>query len=219
MAFNVQNFRSQGLKLGGARPSLFQVTIPTLPPGVGVSSTAGRLPFLVRAAQLPAATVDPVEVPYFGRKIKLAGDRTFADWTVTVMNDEDFALRSMFENWSNKINSHVGNVSTLRPGGGSRGSLPDGYKVDAIVSQFGRVAGSEGSEAPIIRQYKFIGIFPTTIDAIALDWDNTNTIETFDVTFSYDWWEPVNLTGMNETVNIDVGGGTNSSTPVPGGPG
>lgn len=200
MAFNVQNFRSNGLRLGGARPSLFQVEM-TFPSGVGQPSAAGRVQYLVRAAQLPAATIDPVEVPYFGRKIKLAGDRTFADWTVTVMNDEDFQLRSTFENWSNKMNSIIGNVGSLPPGDDS-----NGYKTTATVYQFGRTAGSAAStgENEVIRAYKFVGIFPTTIDAIALDWDNTNAIETFDVTFSYDWWEPVKYTA--EADEIALGG-------------
>lgn len=199
MSFNIQDFRSNGLKLGGARPSLFEVTM-ILPPGIGQPSAATRIPFLVRAAQIPAATVDPIEVPYFGRKIKYAGDRTFADWTVTVMNDEDFQLRSMFENWSNKINSLVGNVSTLPPTVGA------GYKATAFVKQYGRTAGNENGPANIIRSYKFDGIFPTTIDAIALDWDNTNAIETFDVTFAYDWWEPANgLTADSDQINVGAG--------------
>jgi hypothetical protein len=203
MAFNVNNFRANGLKLGGARPSLFEVTI-TPPAGVGAPGGVQRIPFLVRAAQLPAMTVDPVEVPYFGRKIKLAGDRTFADWTVTVMNDEDFQLRSLFENWSNKINSIVGNVGS---------TPPNAYKTTAAVSQFGRTAGSATGPGPLIRQYTFNGLFPTNIDAIALDWDTTNTIETFDVTFSYDWWEPANgLTTDSDT--IDIGAGSQQLSPA-----
>lgn len=192
MAFNVSNFRAQGLVLGGARPSLFQIEM-SLPAGVGAPNAAGRVPFLARAGQIPAATVDPVEVPYFGRKIKYAGDRTFADWTVTVMNDEDFQLRAMFENWSNRINSLVGNISATGP------QLIAGYKATATVTQYGR----EGNP---LRQYLFNGIFPTTVDAIALDWDNTNAIETFDITFAYDWWEPIKITAEAEAINIGVGG-------------
>ncbi len=203
MAFNVNNFRANGLKLGGARPSLFEVTI-TPPSGVGQPGGVQRIPFLVRAAQLPAMTVDPVEVPYFGRKIKLAGDRTFADWTVTVMNDEDFQLRSLFENWSNKINSIVGNVGS---------TPPNAYKTTATVFQFGRTAGNASGPGSIIRSYTFNGLFPTNIDAIALDWDTTNTIETFDVTFSYDWWEPANgLTTDSDT--IDIGAGSQQLSPA-----
>lgn len=190
MPFNVNTFKSQGLQLGGARPSLFEVSIPTLPAGVGAGQAPTQLTFLARAAQIPAMTIDPIEVPYFGRKVKLAGDRTFADWTITVMNDEDFALRSMFENWSNKINALVSNRN-------SAGNTPFDYKVDAYVHQYGK-AGRESlnsKDGGIIRSYKFVGLFPTTIDAIALDWDNTNAVQTFDVTFSYDFWEPDHFGG------------------------
>lgn len=190
MPFNVNTFKQQGLQLGGARPSLFEVTMPALPAGVGASGATTKLTFLARAAQIPAMTIDPVEVPYFGRKIKIAGDRTFADWTITVMNDEDFKVRSMFENWSNKMNALVSNRNSAGPG-------PEAYKVDAFVNQYGK-AGRDSlnsKDGGIIRAYKFVGIFPTTIDAIALDWDNTNTVETFDVTFSYDYWEPDHFGG------------------------
>ena len=186
MPFNVNTFKQEGLQLGGARASLFEVVIPTLPTGVGTTGTTRtQLSFLARSAQIPAMTIDPIEVPYFGRKIKLAGDRTFADWTITIMNDEDFGIRSMFENWSNKMNALVSNRQSV-------GFRPEDYKVDAFVHQYGK-AGRDAvynKDGGLIRSYKFVGIFPTTIDAIALDWDNTNAIQTFDVTFSYDYWEP-----------------------------
>jgi len=189
MPFNIQDFKAAGLSYGGARSSLFEVEM-SAPAGVGTGGELARLTFLARAAQIPAMTIDPVEVPYFGRKIKLAGDRTFADWTITVMNDEDFAIRSMFENWSNKINALISNRN-------SAGSFPEDYKVDALVKQYGK-AGRDSAfskDGGVIRAYKFVGIFPTTIDAIALDWDNTNAIQTFDVTFSYDYWEPEHFGG------------------------
>jgi hypothetical protein len=189
MPFNVQEFKARGLELGGARPSLFEVTMQT-PRDVGRNGEREQLKFLARAAQIPAMTVDPIEVPYFGRKIKLAGDRTFADWTITIMNDEDFAIRSMFENWSNKLNALVSNRN-------SAGTRPEDYKVEAFVHQYGKAGRNSRyqREDGIIRSYKFVGAFPTTIDAIALDWDNTNAIQTFDVTFSYDYWEPEHFGG------------------------
>lgn len=184
MPFNVNDFRSDGLKLGGARPSLFEVQI-TLPTAIEFANpnAATRIPLLVRAAQLPAMTIDPVEVPYFGRKIKLAGDRTFADWTVTIMNDEDFAIRNVMEEWSNAINRIRGNTKAVNG---------NDYKGTAEVRQF-----SKGTSTGPIRTYIFNGIFPLTIDAIGLDWDTTNQIENFDVTFAYDWWEPAQ--------NVDTG--------------
>jgi len=173
MPFNINAFKAGGLVGGGARPSLFDVEITR--PGFGQTK------FLARATQLPAMTVQSVDVPYFGRKIKVAGDRTFADWSVTIINDEDFKLRALFEEWSNEMNTIISNVN-------SKGNSPATYKYDAIVRQYSK-AGKSNEEKPI-RAYKFQGIFPTQIDAINLDWDTTNQIETFDVTFAYDFWEP-----------------------------
>ena len=105
MAFNVQEIRSQ-LVGGGARPSLFQVTLQN-----PVNAEADlKSTFMVQAAQIPASTMGIIEVPYFGRKVKIAGDRTFAEWTVTVINDEDFLIRNALEQWSNAINTHETNV-------------------------------------------------------------------------------------------------------------
>jgi hypothetical protein len=186
MAFNVSNFRSDGLKYGGARPSLFKILVSP-PAGIGIgSSTTKQLSLLARSAQLPAVTIDTVEAPYFGRKIKLQGDRTWADWTITVMNDEDFALRSVFESWSNEMNTFVSNRNSF-------GDSALAYKVDGIVQQYGKAGPKD--EGGVIRSYKMVGIFPTTIGAINLDWDATNQIEVYDVTFSVDWVEPVEFGG------------------------
>lgn len=188
MAFNIDSFKSNGLALGGARPSLFRVRLDF--PGV-VTSRALALSgaeFLVRTAQLPAATLGTVEVPYFGRKIKIAGDRTFNDWTVTIMNDEDFAIRNAMEEWSNAINTLVSN--RLNPAvAGTIGNNLGSYKVDLFVQQFAKAG--PGEDGGVLREYKFTGAFPTEIGTINLDWDTTNQIETFDVTFAYDYWEPV----------------------------
>ena len=171
MAFNVNEIRSQ-LSLGGARNSLFQVTIQN--PANGAADI--KVPFLVRAAQIPASTLGLIEVPYFGRKIKMAGDRTFADWTVTVINDEDFLIRNALEQWSNQIQSHQGN---LRRFGSAN---PNAYKAQAQVTQYSKTG------VPI-RTYTFNGLFPQTISTIDLDWNATDQIEEFTVTFQYDWWE------------------------------
>ena len=108
MAFNVNEIRSQ-LTLGGARGSLFQVTFSN--PANSVADI--KVPFLVRAAQLPSSDLGTIEVPYFGRKVKLAGDRTFGDWTVTVINDEDFLVRNAMEEWSSRINSNQTNLRSF----------------------------------------------------------------------------------------------------------
>lgn len=171
MAFNINEMRT-GLALGGARPTLFQVELTN--PVNNVSDAIA--PFLIRATTLPSSTINPIEIPYFGRKIKIAGDRTFDTWAVTVMNDEDFAIRHTMEQWHNQINSLLTNLN-LGPD-----SSPANYKSTALVTQFAK-------SGKAIRRYKFNGIFPTEISTIDLDWDSTDQIENFSVTFAYDWFE------------------------------
>lgn len=187
MAFSIDQFKS-ALALGGARPSLFEVQI-TFNPGNGII-TDGLLkaPFMVRAASIPASNLGTFPVPYFGRQIKLAGDRVFDDWQVTVINDEDFAVRAAFEEWSKLINSHEPNLATLRPGLGTAGGSTTGYKANAVVKQYSKLGG------PPIRTYQFIGLYPTIITDIALGWGDVDQIEEFAVQFSYDYWEVVSST-------------------------
>ena len=105
MAFNINLFAG-ALKLGGARTSLFQVNITN--PANGAADI--QVPFLARAAQIPAATIAPLDVPYFGRNLRLAGNRSFADWTATIINDEDMEIRNAMEEWSNTINGFQTNL-------------------------------------------------------------------------------------------------------------
>jgi hypothetical protein len=190
MAFNINTFRSQGLVGGGARPSLFDIEIAGYP---GLD----KLRFVARSSQIPAMSIGSIDIPYFGRKIKLAGDRTFADWSITVMNDEDFKIRARFEEWSNKMNTLISNVNAA-------GTNPADYKCTAIVRQYSKAGKSGDSSSKPIRAYRFVGIFPTQIDAINLDWDTVNSIETFDVNFSYDWWEPVPDENNTGAVNYNT---------------
>ena len=162
--FNVNNFKSR-LIGEGARNTLFDVKITW--PG-------GELPdleFLCKAASLPASTIGMIEVPYFGRKIKVAGDRTFADWTTTIINLEDFIIRDELVAWMNGINSHVGNVKTDMA-----------YK-DAVatITQYNK-------EDTVKKTYTMVNIWPAEVAAIDVDWNNTDTIEDFTVTWHYDWW-------------------------------
>lgn len=181
MAFNINEFKSRGLIDQGARPALFAVRFPTVPPGV-IDAT-GDLEFLVTAASLPAALVDAIEVPYFGRRVKLFGERVFQNWSVTVLNDENFALRNMFESWSNKMNAFLSNRYD-----NVTGDLGD-YKIDGVeVLQYGKAGPNDDSG--VIRSYLFQGLWPVQVDAIPLDWGRTNQVETFDVTFSIDEWTP-----------------------------
>jgi hypothetical protein len=171
MAFNINEIKSQ-LTFGGAKASLFQVQITN--PINGIADL--KVPFMVQAAAIPEATLGTIEVPYFGRKVKIAGDRTFAEWTVTIINDEDFLIRNAMENWMAAINSHQGNVRQLDT------ASPSAYKSQAQITQFSKTG------VPV-RTYQFNGIFPTSVAPITMDWNTTDDIERFDVTFQYDFWE------------------------------
>lgn len=177
MAFNINQFKSE-LVGGGARPTLFQCQI-TNP----INNAADiKVPFMVRAGGIPESTVGQYTVPYFGRQVKYAGDRTFADWTVTIINDEDFAIRNAMEEWMNFINSHDSN---------SRG-LPQQYKSTGQITQYSK----DGSP---LRTYIFEGMFPIAVDGIQMDWSQTDSIEEFSVTFQYDLWRVEGNTGIPTT--------------------
>ena len=161
----------------GARPNLFEVTLPF--PAFAVPGNAQtKLTFMCKTAQLPGSTVNAVPVQYFGRELKFAGNRTFADWTITVINDEDFVVRNAFERWLNGLNSHSLNVRN------PAAQTPLGYTVDSEVRQYGK-------NGNILKKYKFIGVFPTDVSPIDVDWGANDTIEEFSVNLSYQWWESV----------------------------
>ncbi len=175
MAFNVAEFRSNMIG-DGARPNLFQVTL-TFPTVAANGVAAGqKATFMAKAAQLPGSTVGTVPVYYFGRELKFAGNRTFTDWTLQIINDEDFTVRNSIESWMNAINSHSSNV---RAAGAAN---PLGYTVDAEVTQYGKTGEA-------LKTYKFVGLYPLDLAPIDLDWGSNDTIEEYAVTFAYQWWE------------------------------
>lgn len=177
MPFNVSEFRSS-LPYDGARPNLFECIV-NFPPGVPNSPGPAAFTFKCRAASLPGSTIGTVIAPYFGREIKLAGNRTFEDWTVTLINDESMATRHALEQWMAGINSHVTNVrqaALLNPA--------TEYQADMLVRQYGKVG-----ETALIAQYNIIGAFPIMVEPIQLDWGANDQLEEFSVTFAYQWWE------------------------------
>ena len=176
MAFNVNQFRSQ-MTGDGARPNLFEVSMP-FPSFSDPGSAQQKLTFMCKTAQLPGSTINTVPVQYFGRELKFAGNRTFTDWTITIINDEDFVIRNAFERWMAGLNNHSLNVRN------PAALTPVGYSVDADVTQYGK----NGST---LKQYKFIGMFPTDLTPIDVSWDANDQIEEFTVTLSYQWWESV----------------------------
>ena len=176
MAFSVNEFRSQ-MTGDGARPNLFEVSMP-FPSFASPANAQTKLTFMCKTAQLPGSTVGVVPVNYFGRELKFVGNRTFADWTISVINDEDFIVRNAFERWMNGINSHNFNVRN------PLALAPLGYSVDSEVTQFGKQGNT-------LKKYRFIGVFPTDITPIDVDWGSNDTIEEFSVTLTYQWWDAV----------------------------
>ena len=169
MAFNPNEF-SGALKGGGARNALFRVFINN---PVNQSGDA-LVPFLCKAASLPSYTLGTIETHYQGRSIKIPGNRTFVEWVPTIINDENFSIRNGLEEWSNAINGLETNARGL---GGVSPSL---YKADAQVQQLGQ----DGS---ILREYTFVGMWPSEISTIDLAWE-TEGIEEFTVSFQHDYF-------------------------------
>jgi hypothetical protein len=198
---------------GGARPNLFEVELNF--PGFATASTTGNADtsdqtrsatelsrFMIKTANLPASTVGVIEVPFRGRNLKIAGDRTFDTWTITVINDVDFTLRTTFEKWMNAINKHDDNSGLINPAQ---------YQRDAIVKQFGRssvasansdvtnpTATAPGDSVPVLKAYKFYGIFPTSVSAIDLSYDSTDAIEEFTVDLQVQWWDALDSSGNTQ---------------------
>ena len=168
---NINDFKAK-LAGGGARPNQFKVTMPF--PGYSqVGGEIEELAFLCKITQLPAMTVGGITVPFRGRQIKIAGDRTFADWTVTVINDTNFKLRNAFERWQNGINNATDGEGLTNPAD---------YQVDAFVDQLDRNGAT-------IKSYTLRGAYPIELAAIELDYGNNDTIEEFQVTFNYQYFE------------------------------
>ena len=183
---SIVDFRSR-MKGGGARSNLFEVQMPFPNFAEANTETLNDIPFLVKAAEIPASTIGNIPVPFRGRVLPIAGDRTFAPWTVTIINDTNFRLRDVMERWSDGIND----IQTAQGA-----TNPEDYQTTATVLQLSRgpVKGldrkvNSGEEIPVLRMYDFIGIYPNDISAIPLDHGATDTIEEFQVTFNYLYYE------------------------------
>ena len=169
----ITDFKSK-LTGGGARANLFEVVL-TFPDAAAPDQVVlDKSRFLVKGANLPASNVQQIEVPFRGRILKVAGDRTFDSWTVTVINDTDFAIRSAFEKWMNVINRLSDNTGLTNPAD---------YQSDAFVYQLDR----DGSA---LRSYRFYDIFPTQVGPIELSYDSQG-IQEFTVELQVLWWEAI----------------------------
>ena len=190
---SITNFRDR-LVGGGARPNMFEVNI-TLPDQVqGLGDISQDMRFLVKAAEIPAANIGNIPVPFRGRVLPVAGDRTFDPWTVTIINDAQFNIRDAMEQWSNLINDLQFDVGDINPAD---------YQTKAEVFQLsrqsqgsgGQSAGKGGEIIQTLRTYNFEGIYPNEVSSIALDYGATDQIEEFQVTFNYLFWTS-NLPGV-----------------------
>ena len=176
----ITDFKSK-MAGGGARPNLFEVELVFPDPIAIENDVKEKSRFLVKAAQLPASNITPIEVNFRGRILKIAGDRTFDTWTVTVINDVDFSIRSAMEKWMDFINS-------MEDATGAQD--PAAYQPDAYVHQLDR----DGST---LRTYKFHDVFPTNISAVDLSYETVDTVEEFTVEFQVQWWEAIKGIGAN----------------------
>ena len=192
-ARTLDTFKSKLLG-GGVRPNFFEVELKFPSLAIDDNDVSDRTRFLVKGANLPASNINPIAVPFRGRELKLAGDRTFDTWTITVINDSNFVLRDAFEKWMNIINKHEDNAGVVDP---------NVYQQDAYVYQLGRapITNTSGAPAtsaasiPILRSYHFHDIFPTQVSAIDLSYETTDVIEEFTVEFQVQWWEALNSSG------------------------
>ena len=182
----ISNFKSK-LTGGGARANLFEVVLTFPDTSKPDSDVLDKARFMVKGANMPASNVAQIEVPFRGRVLKIAGDRTFDSWTVTVINDTDFAIRSAFERWSNTINRLSDNTGLTNPAD---------YQADAYVYQLDR-------DGTTLRSYRFFDTFPTQVGPIELSYD-AQGIQEFTVELQVQYWEAIKGSGPNaggENVN------------------
>jgi hypothetical protein len=168
---NINEFKSR-LRGGGARANQFKVTLP-FPGYASVGGETSDLAFLCSATALPGQTVGQVAIPFRGRVLNIAGDRTFEPWTITVLNDTDFKLYRAFERWMNGINNMTDNEGIANPAD---------YQVDGFVDQLDR-------NGTTLKSYTYRGLYPEALANIPLSYSANDAIETFDVTFRYQYFE------------------------------
>ena len=176
-----QNSFISKLAKGGARATLFDVNI-TLK---GDTPTTGSNPgfkFMCKGVQIPANALGITTVNYFGRAVKIPGNRTFEDLTTTVINDEGYYLRNQLESWMAKLNSHEGNVRDA-----AMIKKLDGYTADMTVWTYMKTGVAD-------QGYKFENCFPTALDQIDVNWDPNDAVMEYTVTWAYDYWEHLGVT-------------------------
>lgn len=206
---SISSFKT-ALSGGGARPNLFEVELTDVPFVTNWANAKEDFSFLCKSAALPASNIGVIDMPFRGRILKLAGDRTFDTWTVTIINDENFKLRNAFEQWMDGISKLDNNTGATNP---------NTYMKNATVYQLGRgfnridstsnVQNTTGNPA-ILKKYTFEGIFPTNISAIDLSYDSADTVEEFTVEFQVLYW-----TTTFTSASTSQGGSTTNTTTTP----
>ena len=161
---NISEFKAK-LSSGGARANQFEVYVPIF--------DSEDLKFLCKAASLPASTIQDIPMLYRGREVHVAGERTFEPWTITIINETNFNIRSGFEDWMNVISANASTVGSVAPGT---------YQVDMYVNQLDR------NDTGPLMTYHFANAYPTNVSEIQLSYDQGQQIEEFTVTFVYDYW-------------------------------
>ena len=199
---SINDFKAR-LAGGGARPNLFEVamTFPDNLTSSGKELAKQEVRYMVKAAELPASNIGDIPVNFRGRILHVAGDRSFDPWTITVINNTDWALRQTFEDWSNMINNRVYDFGVTQP---------MEYHTNASVLQLARnnPAGTGqdqtgDSNIPIVSKYKFYGMWPSQVSSVALDYGSTDTIEEFQVTFQVEYWNQVDPKWEETTTGKD----------------
>lgn len=205
----IDKFKTQ-MKGGGARSNLFEVSFGSQLNGTPTTSTGNATVFsnlgldqyssddlmLIKSAGLPASTITEIPVPFRGRTLKIAGDRTFDIWSITIINDTDFKWRKLFERWMNYI---------IKVSDGSGTVNPTEYMADMNVAQLSRAPGvtpnvSNGNEIQVLRKYVVHGVFPTSVSQIDLSYNNENEIEEFTVDLQVQWWEAYDENNVGDIV-------------------
>ena len=179
MPFKISEFRGKALNNAGARANLFEVVMTAPQIATELNADSGKeFSFACKASAIPTMTVGVVEVPYFGRVVKVPGNKTFDNWSVTVINDEGFLVRNGFEKWVASMGTHKGNVQSA-----ASTKLEAGLYGNATVQHYGKTGATSK-----IAEYKFVNIFPVAVSEIALGWDANDAIEEYTVEFAYDYW-------------------------------
>ncbi|CAF34167.1 tail tube monomer [Synechococcus phage S-PM2] len=181
----------------GVKPNMFMVDIVFPNEVPGASGDADMINLLCKSAALPASNLGVIEVPFRGRTVKIAGDRTFDTWTATFVNDKEMKIRGYFEQWLEQINTHeTNNAPLFTP------SLDSGYARNLKVKQLEK-NGSESGE--VLREYVLYYGFPTNVSQIDVAYDSNDQIEEFTVEFQYSYWKVESGTTQNGVSGVKSG--------------